>query len=633
MRQEFVGPVLEAKGQRRVRDPFRPAGMATIALAPTAELPPVGAWVHARLVEGCEPPLAEVLGAPLAEPGSALALAYATASRFRCDPLHPAEALREAEQLCERPGLDDPALVDLRHLAFITIDNADSRDLDQALHIERTADGYLVRYALADAAWYVRPGSALFEEALRRGASYYLPGLSIPMLPRSLSEGVISLNPGVDRRALVFELRLGADGGHVSTELRRALVHSRRKLTYPGVQEFLSAQPGAPATTPPTAVGHTWDDEDFAPSLRLLAVVGALRLAEAAERDVVHYMRRPVEAVPPSDPSDSQFGLVREARTQVDRYNEQISLLCNTAGAHLLASAAQKLGRPLPNLQPVYRTHAAPPGRRLQELAELVEALVRGRDLDPERWSWRRSAGETLADYLARLPEQGPESRITLAIHTQALRTNERSMFAAEPLGHYGVGAEVYARFSAPMREIVGIFTHKEAIELLEGHGGDPPDEDEELRAAVIEAGNRAKGRQSALTKAVEGLAIEQLLERDLALPLAERPRRRGTVTGMSPGRAYVQLDDPPIQLKVYLEDLTAARGHRWAVESGNVRLLGPEERRWHVGDAMDLRVLRHRRGRWLLEPLGAPASGRLPTGPTPTGEESLDQPEANTKG
>jgi len=106
---------------------------------------------------------------------------------------HPEACLQEAQAWVDDPGFSDPALTDWTSVPFVTIDNADSRDLDQALHIERTDTGYRLRYALADAAYYVRPGSALFSEALRRGTTYYTPLIAAPMLPRSLSEGLLSL--------------------------------------------------------------------------------------------------------------------------------------------------------------------------------------------------------------------------------------------------------------------------------------------------------------------------------------------------------------------------------------------------------------------------------------------------------
>ena len=100
------------------------------------------------------------------------------------------------------PGLDD-GLADETAIPYVTIDNEGSRDLDQALFVDRQGSDFVLRYALADASYYARPGTALWRRALAMGSSYYLPGFAIPMLPEALSEGLVSLNPNVLRRALV----------------------------------------------------------------------------------------------------------------------------------------------------------------------------------------------------------------------------------------------------------------------------------------------------------------------------------------------------------------------------------------------------------------------------------------------
>jgi len=154
-------------------------------------------------------------------------------AQHKIDIQHSDACLAEAEQRQNEPGLDDAKLAQWHTLPFITIDNPDSRDLDQALLIEPAADnGYRVRYALADAAYYVPPGSALFKEALRRGVTYYTPLLAAPMLPESLSSGLISLNPHEDRRALVFDMLLKDDGQVLNTSIVRALIRSAGKSNY-----------------------------------------------------------------------------------------------------------------------------------------------------------------------------------------------------------------------------------------------------------------------------------------------------------------------------------------------------------------------------------------------------------------
>ena len=194
---------------------------------------------------------------------------------------YPLEVEVEVERLVADPGIADAALTDLTELDFVTIDNEGSRDLDQAMFIAREGRGYRVDYALADAAHYVRAGTALFDEALRRGASYYLPGFSIPMLPRALSEHLVSLNEGQDRRALVVRMHLDEGAEPVGTAVFQARVRSRRKLTYEGVQAYLDGRDGSLAR--------------FSETLDLLAEVGRKRLHAKEARGLAEYDRLEIE--------------------------------------------------------------------------------------------------------------------------------------------------------------------------------------------------------------------------------------------------------------------------------------------------------------------------------------------------
>lgn len=458
----------------------------------------------------------------------------------------PPEVLDETRAWETHPGIDDPALTDLTHLPFVTIDETTSRDLDQAVCVQTRGEGLVLWYAIADAAWYVRPGSALFREALARGASYYLPGLTIPMLPPALSEGLISLNPRVDRRALVFRVELDATGEVERWELLRARVHSRAKLAWEPVQAFYD---GAPCPS---------SEEGVADSLRALRVLGQRRLALAASRHMVRYRR--VELVVGLE--GLRFVAVADLRNDIERYNEQVSVLCNELGARLLRDSSPDL------VQAIYRVHRPPPHQALASLEAWIGALVQHHGLAEDPWRWDHQR-EHLADYLARLPR----GRVASAIHRQAILANLRSEFQAEPAPHHGVGAEVYARFTAPMRELVGVFVHKEALEAL---AGAPPPAlegalpDEELRQRVIASANRARQLQKVLDREVNRLVLDQLLGEDLARGEVERT---GTVMGITRAKVHVRLDQPPVDLKLYVRHLQRQRGAELRVDEAGVGL------------------------------------------------------------
>ena len=497
----------------------------------------------------------------------------------------PAEVLDAAAAFGN--GLDDPTLEDLTHLPFVTIDNPDSRDLDQALYIEQGSNGgFRVWYALADASFFAPPGGAILNEALRRGATQYFPSFAHPMLPRRLSEDLVSLNPDVDRRALVFRLDLNNDGVCTETTMLRGRVRSRAKLNYRQVQRFLdnggSAEPAL-------------DKAPYSVSLRLLRDVGQLRLHDAAQRDVVRYDRREVYVQPDKD----SLRLRERARYPVETWNAQISLLCNVEGAAYLAQAID----PELAIEGVFRVHPPPTREDVASFAAWIDRLVAAFDLDPAAWRWRRDGPDSLADYIERLPDDGEWVRLAMAIQRQAMLLNQKAEFSVQPGAHHGIGAPYYSRFSSPMREVVGIVTHQLAL-----------DQQHEARSGLTRAmvddavriGNEAKDLQKRLTRAVIKLAIDDLMEADLAAPKA--PTRRGTVMGMTANRLHVRLDDPPVDLKLYFDLVAKHAGIDLVPDDNGLFLRSKSDRSIvaRLGADIDVRVIAYEPDleRWAVAPV-----------------------------
>ncbi|MEM7586997.1 MAG: RNB domain-containing ribonuclease [Acidobacteriota bacterium] len=581
----FIGRVAD-RGQ--AEDAFAESSR----LWPLTDERPAGSWHLFELESGAARPDGETL----AEPGSALADLYALAARRRLQPLHGAAVMRETAAVVADPGITDPTLRDLTELPFVTIDEVHSKDLDQAVYVERREGGTRVWYAIADPAWCVRPGSALFDEALARGATYYLPGLVIPMLPRELSEGIVSLNPGVDRRAMVFEVELDREGRVETTRIHRARVRSRVKTSYDAVQAFYDGAP--PPGAEPAETGRL-----IAESLERLAEVGQQRLALAESRDIVAIRRQEV-AVGLADHQGLRFIAMADPRLDVERYNEQISLLCNIEGARFLLRGDTSHD----GIQPVFRLHDPPTKRRLAELAQQIEAIVRLRGLDEAPWRWRHGQ-QSLADYLRGLPENGPHVRVARSIHRQAMLVGGRSMFADVPGAHYGVGAEVYGRFTAPMREVVGIFAHQETwqkLGLAQSIAGAPEVDGERLSQQVVEVANRSRQTQRELDKEVNRHVLDQLFGDDLKRAPDDRPWRQGTVLGISRSKVHVGLDDPPIDVKVYIHHLQKRQSQRIAQgrDGMTLRNLATGDPVNAVGDAVAVRVAERdaARDRWRLE-------------------------------
>ena len=508
--------------------------------------------------------------------------------RTGINPLFSNEIMKEAEQIINNPGTDDPLLNDFTSLPFVTIDNDGSKDLDQAVYVEKNDSGYKIYYAIADASYYVKPGSALFRESIRRGASYYLPGFSVPMLPAELSEGIISLNEGVVRRSLIFIIGIDSGGSVISEKVQRSKILSRAKLSYSGVQDFYNCMEESPL-----------NKREYTASLIYLQEAGRILARNAEKRGVVNYDR--FENSISINEGGNGFVFTEIERDDTGRWNEQISLICNMAGAAMLAPEGN--GNDL-HIHPVFRVHDAPDESSLHRLEKVINSIVQIHSLH-ECWVWRRGE-ETPGEYLSRLPRSGDEKRITETIERQILITNQKSFFSENPGQHFALKVNLYGRFSSPMREIVGIYSHKELLEKL-GLEKPAPDEDDLLiREQIINSANRSKETQKSIDRFVNGLLLESAFTVELDIPLDARPAHNGTILGMKETRMYVLLDSPRLEIKVYNEDIELVSGriirhydNYIELDNGN-----SDSRKYRAGEVIGLRLLSFDdKGKWHFIP------------------------------
>jgi ribonuclease R len=295
------------------------------------------------------------------------------------------------------------------------------------------------------------------------------------------------------------------------------------------------------------------------------------------------------------------FTILDDLRNDVEGYNEQLSLLCNTEAARLLSVDIDNN-----HVQAIYRIHPQPPLEHIQAFENALAALVKTQQLDPEIWLWQSTGETSLAEYLRKLPRTGTQTRIAQAIHRQAVLTNVRSVFSEQAHQHYGVGSDVYARFSAPMREIVGIFLHKELFEKL----ADVQPEhthlaDEALRDQVIAIANQSKEKQKQITREANRLVLDQLFQADMTHPTTQRKPRLGTVMGIDRSKIYVLLDEPAVEIKVYLHYLSEALSTELQIDQDAVALHTKHDQQViaRMGDAVSIMVngWDKKRDRWIL--------------------------------
>ncbi len=415
------------------------------------------------------------------------------------------DVVEDAERSIRSPRLPD---MDETPIPFVTIDPPESLDLDQALHIERRGTWYRVRYAIADVAAFVTPGGPMDLEAHRRGQTLYAPDGNARLYPPQLSEGAGSLLPGETRPALVWTMDVDPTGEGIDVEVRRALVRSREKLDYEGVQRSL--------------------DEDTAhESLQLLREVGLLRQEREVRRGGVT-LPVPEQKV---EKGPDGYELSFRAPVAVEGWNAQISLMAGQAAAELMLSAHVGVLRTLPKADE----------RSLARLRRVAIAL---------EVEWDK--GTTYPDFIRTLDPNVPAQAALLAESTVLLRGSGYAAFDDEvptEATHAGVGAE-YAHTTAPLRRLVDRYVGEVCVSVSSG-GGVP----EWVHAALpglpetMEASNRrAQQYEAGIISTVEAAVLERSVGDIFEAVVVDLHECRGGGT--------VQLQEPAVTAQCEGKDL-----------------------------------------------------------------------------
>ncbi len=379
---------------------------------------------------------------------------------------YPDEVLADAKRAIaavELPDADETAI------EFLTIDPPESKDLDQALHIERRGSGYRVRYAIADVAAFVAPGSPLDEEAHRRGVTLYAPDGNTRLYPPELSEGAASLLPGELRPALVWTMDVDETGEGTDVHVRKARVRSRKKLDYGGVQ-------------------HALDDGSADEVLRLLREVGILRQQREARRGGVSLQLPEQEVMTAPD----GYELSYRAPFPVEGWNAQISLMTGMAAAELMLEGEVGILRTVP---------AADPARleRFRHTAKALGVL------------WPKDT--PYPAFVRTLDANVPRQAALLAAAAGVMRGSGYTAFDRHAPSHaeHAALASTYAHTTAPLRRLVDRYVGETCIALSEGRKvpGWVATELPELPDVMELADRRASQYEAGIVSAVEAALLE----------------------------------------------------------------------------------------------------------------------------
>ena len=349
----------------------------------------------------------------------------------------PEAVLREAKKLKpEVSEKDKEKRLDLRELPFVTIDGEDARDFDDAVYADAIkGGGGRLCVAIADVSHYVKVGSALDEEAVKRGNSVYFPERVIPMLPEELSNGLCSLNPLVDRLAMVCEMTVSKAGKLVDYQFYEAVIHSHARLTYTKVSQLLEKPNSTEAKYQRQQMPH------LVSHLRQLYALYKALLAARQERGAIDFETQETRIVFGADRKITEIRPTQ--RNDAHRLIEECMLCANVATARFLAEH---------ELPALYRVHDGPPAEKLEKLrgflGELGLTLYRGK-------------GEpTPKDYLNLLESVRGRPDYHL-IQTVMLRSLSQALYSPDNAGHFGLNYESYTHFTSPIRRYPDLLVHR----------------------------------------------------------------------------------------------------------------------------------------------------------------------------
>jgi len=463
-------------------------------------------------------------------------------------------ALREAEE-AKPPTLK--AREDWRDVPLVTIDPPDAKDHDDAVHAQADPDpnnrgGYIVNVAIADVAFYVRPGSALDRDALARGNSVYFPDRVVPMLPERISNDLCSLVPGEPRGALAVRMVIGNDGRKRSHSFHRILMRSAAKLHYAQAQAAIDGRPDD-ITGP------------LLPSI-LRPLYDAYAVVKRAREE-----RDPLDLDIPErkillKPDGTVDRVIVPERLDAHKLIEEFMILANVAAAEML----EKKSLPL-----IYRVHDEPTLEKVHNLQEFLKTL----DLPFAK------SGALRPSLFNRVLAQVKGHDSEPLVNEVVLRSQAQAEYAAENYGHFGLNLRRYAHFTSPIRRYADLIVHRALIRGLGlGEGALPESETVETLTEVA--------AQISLTERRAMKAERETADRLIAHFLADRigATFQGRISGVTRAGLFVKLTDTGADGLIPIRTLGS---EYFNYDETRHALVGSRSGAMHrLGDVVDVRLV-----------------------------------------
>ncbi len=474
---------------------------------------------------------------------------------FNLPEAFPDDVLSEAEQAAALLEEEENHRLDLTHDCIYTIDPFDAKDHDDAVAVEKTAQGYKLGVHIADVSHYVRSGTPLDKEALRRGNSVYLPGMVVPMLPEVLSNDVCSLRPGRKRLTHSVFIEFDRTGKMLKWQITDTIIKSRAKLAYEEVQEFFDNGNGSGSGNTAAVADNLIVARELA---RLLMqkrfAAGSLDFDLSESKIVLNEKGEVLE-------------LANRIRLESHRLVEEFMLAANKA----VALEANRQRRHF-----LYRVHDRPDEEKITEFSEIMKRL-----------GYSFPVSDALRPIqFSRFLEKVKDAPEADFINELMLRSMKKAVYQRDNIGHFGLAFTHYAHFTSPIRRYPDLLVHR-LLRLMAGGGYTA--KISETAPALIDRVGRHCSETERTAEAAEREAIKVKQVQFMARHLGDE--FEGVISGVARWGFWVRLDQLGAEGLVRISSIDDDYYH---YDEKHYRLIGRRRKRsFRMGDHVKVTVLR----------------------------------------
>ena len=346
-------------------------------------------------------------------------------------PKFPDEVLEEVEKIPNEVRLEDKkGRRDLTDLTIFTIDGLDTKDIDDAISIKKLKNGnYELGVHIADVSYYVKPGTKLYDEAYERGTSVYLVDRVVPMLPHKLSNGICSLNPGVERLAQSCVMEINSKGKVVSHDIFESVIKSRKQMNYRDVNKWLDEKI--------VVDGY----EEFTSDLTLMKKLADILRKQRSIRGAIDFDTDEAKII--ADDTGKPIDVVLRERASGEKMIEDFMIAANeTVASHIFYMS----------LPFVYRVHGTPKEEKVNDFLNFVSSLgykITGKVDINKPYS------------IQKVLDQLRTKKEYKILSSLMLRAMQKAVYQTDNIGHFGLASKIYTHFTSPIRRFPDTTVHR----------------------------------------------------------------------------------------------------------------------------------------------------------------------------